>query len=128
MGLWIHILIVIFRINSFTIKKYIHTAPKGWKLWFGQKYDQKWQKWPKLCSVILHMGCLIDLESFKRFLNVKFFPSGLAWNHPPTQAFIYAKDQLFMFSGQNYFPIYPWSFSDNISPANLLVSNFTTKG
>ena len=82
MGLWVHILIVIFIINSFTIKKYIHTTPKGWKLWIGQKYDQKWQKWPKLCSVILHLGCLIDLKSLKRFWECQVFPSGLAWNHP----------------------------------------------
>ena len=80
LGLFMHILIVILPIIALQSKKictYLYL--KEQILWFGPKYDQSWQKWPKLCSVNHHLGYESGLESLKRFWERQVFPWGLAW-------------------------------------------------
>ena len=82
MELCIHILIVTYTNNSLTIKKYMHVTPKGWKMWFCLKYDQKWQKWPKLCCVLLYLRYVSDLESLKPFWERQGFSQWFGMESP----------------------------------------------
>ena len=82
MELCIHILIVTYTNNSLTIKKYMHVTPKGWKMWLCLRFDQKWQKWPKLCSVLPYLGYVSDLESLKPFWERQGFSQWFGMESP----------------------------------------------